>query len=308
MNYTEQTLSFSCAGETLCGVLAEPEELTQTAVIVVVGGPQYRAGSHRQFVLLARHLAAGGYPTLRFDVRGMGDSQGAPRNFEQLNEDIGAAIDAVQQRLPAVSRVVLWGLCDGASAALLYCHETGDARVRGLCLANPWVRSEASLARTQVKHYYADRLRQRAFWVKLLSGKVALGAVSGLLRNVRAARGRAAGPGPEVARTPQTSYQQRMAAAWRDFDGDMLLLLSGRDYTAKEFSETAQTDAAWTGLLRLPHLNSRQLDDADHTFSGDTSRREAEGLTLEWLRAGFESTAGRTHPAAPHPMENGNET
>ena len=39
-------------------------------MVIVVGGPQYRAGSHRQFTLLARHIAAAGYPVLRFDARG----------------------------------------------------------------------------------------------------------------------------------------------------------------------------------------------------------------------------------------------
>jgi len=62
-------------------------------VLIIVGGPQYRVGSHRQFVLLARHLAAQGIPVMRFDVRGMGDSKGKPRNFGQLDDDLRAATD-----------------------------------------------------------------------------------------------------------------------------------------------------------------------------------------------------------------------
>ena len=38
-----------------------------TGVVIVVGGAQYRVGSHRQFVQMARLLAAAGYPVLRFD-------------------------------------------------------------------------------------------------------------------------------------------------------------------------------------------------------------------------------------------------
>jgi alpha/beta superfamily hydrolase len=49
-------------------------------VLVIVGGPQYRAGSHRQFTLLARSLAEQGFAVLRFDYRGMGDSTGAMRD------------------------------------------------------------------------------------------------------------------------------------------------------------------------------------------------------------------------------------
>ena len=51
-------------------------------VVIVVGGAQYRVGSHRQFVGLARHLAAHGHPVLRFDFPGMGDSPGDWVGFE----------------------------------------------------------------------------------------------------------------------------------------------------------------------------------------------------------------------------------
>ncbi len=82
MNYTETALRFTCADEYLFGILACPERPSDTGVVIVVGGPQTRVGSHRQFVLLSRALAAAGYPVLRFDVRGMGDSSGEQRDFE----------------------------------------------------------------------------------------------------------------------------------------------------------------------------------------------------------------------------------
>lgn len=89
-------------------------------VLIIVGGPQYRVGSHRQFVLLSRRLAGEGYPAMRFDYRGMGDAGGAMRSFEDVRADIGAAIEAFQRAVPSLRRIVLWGLCDAASAALLY--------------------------------------------------------------------------------------------------------------------------------------------------------------------------------------------
>lgn len=288
MNYTEETALFACAGDQLLGILARPVTPAETGVIVIVGGPQYRVGSHRQFVLLSRALAAAGYAVLRFDYRGMGDSEGQQRGFETISADIAAAIDMLQKRTPSVKQVALWGLCDGASAALLYCFETHDPRVNGLCLLNPWVRSEASLARTQVKHYYVRRVMQPEFWIKVLRGKVAYKALAGLACNLRvsftgvanAGSGASASDRPAMSERP---FQQRMAVAWDGFAGNILLLLSGEDYTAKEFLEYLSKDAAWKNALKHPHLVRHDLQGLDHTFSSNASRALVTGHTLDWL-------------------------
>ena len=286
MNYQEAATTFSCRGEHVVGIVAFPDTPTLTGVVVIVGGPQYRAGSHRQFVLLSRALAANGFAVLRFDYRGMGDSKGDLRDFEAVGDDIGAAIDALQAAVPEVKQVALWGLCDGASAALLYCHETADQRVSGLCLLNPWVRSAASLARTQVKHYYTQRLLQREFWLKLLRGGVALRALSGLTGNLRLAlTGAKDTTDINLYGGPSAAYQSCMAQAWNTFGGKICLILSGDDYTAKEFLEFSSQDEHWRLAMNHPRLRRLDLQQADHTFSGTADRRQVESLTIEWLRA-----------------------
>jgi exosortase A-associated hydrolase 1 len=275
--YAETVLNFQCKGENLLGIVSAPAAelgVNQTGVIIVVGGPQYRVGSHRQFVLLARALASAGCTSMRFDYRGMGDSSGTAHDFLQITPDIQAAIDALLLERPELKQIVLWGLCDGASAALLYVHARPENKIAGLCLLNPWVRSEASLARTQVKHYYGQRLKQKEFWLKLLSGKVAAGALGGLLRSARAAL---AGAGPLAATsTAAQPYQTRMAQAWLTFKGPILLILSGNDYIAKEFLEYSGADAAWKHMLDKHELIRVSAPDADHTFSN----RSAE-ITLK---------------------------
>jgi exosortase A-associated hydrolase 1 len=278
MPSTEHATQFPCGDDTLVGILALPVAPAPTGVVIIVGGPQYRAGSHRQFVRLARALANTGIAVLRFDYRGMGDSSGAQRNFETIGPDIAAAVNHLQHQVPAVKKVVLWGLCDAAAAALLFCHDSPDPRISGLCLLNPWVRSEASLAKTQVKHYYTQRLRQKDFWIKFLSGKVARSALSGFLQKVRQAK--SAVPTGTAVHQP---FQQRMAAAWHQFPGQILLILSGDDYTAKEFVEYAQGDAAWQGYLRHAGLTRHEVPGVDHTFSSAAARQQAEHLTLQWL-------------------------
>lgn len=158
----EEATVFSCEGRQLLGILHYAESASGVGVLIVTGGPQYRIGSHRQFLLLARAFAAAGVPTFRFDHRGSGDSEGHFLGFERIGADIAAAIAAFLERSPGLERVVLLGLCDAASAILLYAP--GDPRVGGLLLLNPWVRSAESEARALVKHYYGRRLLDRAFW------------------------------------------------------------------------------------------------------------------------------------------------
>lgn len=280
----EDALLFDCEGQALPGILSGPgagQVASGIGVIVVVGGPQYRAGSHRQFVLLARALAARGHHCLRFDYRGMGDGQGPARDFESTREDIGAAIAALRRQVPELRRIVLWGLCDGASASLLHLVQ-GQAAVDGLCLLNPWVRSDDSLAKTQVKHYYAQRLRQKEFWLKLLRGGTGLAALREFLAKLRTAATR-----PAKAVAGPLPYQDRMAAAWRSFPGPVLLLLSGDDLVAKEFQDHVAADPAWVGLLDRPGLTRHDLPGIDHTFSSAAWRAEAETLCLAWLDRAF---------------------
>lgn len=276
----ESVLRIACEGESLVGILAEPdaEPAADVGIVIIVGGPQYRAGSHRQFTLLARHLAGRGFVALRFDYRGMGDSTGPARDFLAVEPDIRAAIDGLLRARPTLQRVVLWGLCDAASAALLYLEATGDTRVAGIALCNPWVRSAQTLAQTHVKHYYWQRLREKSFWLKLLRGGVGLQALRGLGRNVRLAR---SGDSPREAR----SFQDRMAEGLRRFPGPALLVLSGNDYTAHEFGVHVQVAPAWQGLLTVPRVELRALDGADHTFSDPQAAQAVEHATLGWLRS-----------------------
>lgn len=274
----ETAAIFECGGEALVGILTRTAQETDCGVLLLVGGPQYRVGSHRQFVLLARRLAQAGFPVMRFDYRGMGDSAGGARDFAAVGDDVAAAIDCFQRDCPTVRKVVLWGLCDAASAALLYCQARKDARVAGLCLLNPWVRSAESLAKTQVKHYYGRRLMEKAFWLKLITGRLPVrAALAELAGKLLLATRR------QPAAVSNAPYQQRMAQGLREFSGPVLLILSGDDYTAKEFLERARSDPPWRGLLQQPNLQRADIPDADHTFSAARHRGRVEEIVVQWL-------------------------
>lgn len=276
MNAREQPIHIAGDGFHMLGILTLPAPGTpmqRTGVVVVVGGAQYRVGSHRQFVRLARRLAAAGHPVLRFDLPGMGDSPGAPVPFDSTAPHIAAAVAALLHAAP-VQHAVLWGLCDGASASLLYVQATQDARVNGLALLNPWVRSEAGLARARVKHYYRQRLLEPDFWRKLAAGGVGWTALRGMWHNLRAMRQTTA---------QSLTFQELMAHGWQAFEGKILLILSEHDLTAQEFVEYTTTQPAWHHALQRPGVSRQHIAGADHTCSHPASQLQVEDLTLAWL-------------------------
>lgn len=278
----ERGVVFACGDETLLGVVCEPVACGARGVIVVVGGPQYRVGSHRQFVLLARELSGAGVASMRFDYRGMGDSSGELRNFESIGNDIAAAIDRFLAEVPTVKEVVLWGLCDAASASLFYA--SGDPRVKGLVLLNPWVRTDAGEAKAYLRYYYVRRLLQREFWSKAFGGRLRLmDSVRSLMANVR--RATAVDEGRPSDPDPTRPLPERMSRALQRFRGRVLLILSGQDLTAQEFLSTAKQDPLWRSLLDDQRVTRCEMADANHTFSRRTWRDEVARRTLEWLRS-----------------------
>jgi exosortase A-associated hydrolase 1 len=288
--YVERALLIGQAPDALPGILSLPRDGEPVlGCLIIPGGFQYRVGAHRQFVLLARRLAAHGYAALRFDRAGIGDAPGERASFDATAAEIGAAAEALRRNCPRLRGVLLCGLCDGASAALLYWERTRDPGIAGMALLNPWARTEALQARALVRHYYLRRLGQKDFWRKLFSGRLAgLRAARELAGNLSgAARRGADGPGDAGA----THWQGRMARAVREFPGALLLLLSEHDRTAHEFAEWLRGDPALRGAGASARVTRREVAGADHTFSSAALRGAAELAVLEWLR-GLEGPPG----------------
>jgi exosortase A-associated hydrolase 1 len=263
---SERTLSIPCEGTAMFGILHEPDAAMQNlGVVIVVGGPQYRVGSHRQFVLIARALCKAGYSVLRFDFRGMGDSAGDFAGFQGVGADIAAAIDAICMHSPPVQRVVLWGLCDAASACSMFVRK-GHPRVAGLVLVNPEVRTEVAFASTYLRHYYWGRIWQKSFWSKVLKMQFDVrSSARGLLDTISKATRR----GSEVGASSELpdDYVSSMLSGLTDFSGPALVLLSGKDLTARAFEDLLDQNPAWGALMLKRGFALKALPGADHTFS-----------------------------------------
>lgn len=272
-------MTIHCGEQPMLGLLSlpvSPLPSPSIAVVIVNGGAQYRVGAHRLFVRLARSLASQGHAVLRFDLPGQGDSPGTPTGFQDAAAYLGSAIDHLLQGQPDIRQVVLLGLCDGASASLLYLHETADPRINGLVLLNPWVHTEVSSAKTAVRHYYRQRLVMPEFWQKLLAGGVGLKAMRDLVGTMNRTRKRL----PKQ----EGDFQTRMALGWKAYSGPILLLISDKDLTGQEFIQSAIESPAWEGALQHPGLAHYVLQQADHTFSPAAAARDVNALIGLWIQ------------------------
>lgn len=284
-----EAVAFECEGARLIGVLHRPAKPASVGVVVVVGGPQYRIGSHRQFLLLGEALAKADVACLRFDYRGMGDSEGPVQTFENVSSDIRAAVDELMRRVPQVKRVALWGLCDAASAAMFYA--AGDARICGVVLLNPWARTEQGLARSYLKHYYLRRMVDAQAWAALFrerkSPMQVLRSIASTAQSAFGAKKPQEQPNAPVAAAgpaPSADLPDRMARGLQPFRGAVLLILSGDDITAREFVEAASASARWKKILGRESLERHDLEASDHTFSRREWRDMVAGWTLDWVK------------------------
>lgn len=282
----ETPIVFESRGMPLVGMLHHADGSPEYGILVIVaGGPQYRIGGHRQLVLWARNFAGIGFPVLRFDFAGMGDSYGSYTGFEDAEGDLRAAIDRLFAEYPSLKGVILWGECNACSASLFYAHK--DARVTGIVMLNPWVRTEEGQAKAVVRHYYLNRLMQRSFWAKVLGLKFnVFASLRSAVQMFSTAFGNGAAKranNDDVSIADQGALPDRMLYGLSRFNGKVMLIMSGRDMVAKEFDDLIAAMPAWKKCLADRNTVRHDLPYADHTFSTAEWRDQVGQWGVEWL-------------------------
>ena len=135
---------------------------------MVTGGPQTRVGSHRLYVQLARYLADHCMASFRFDYEGTGDAEGAWVGYRHAGPSIKAAIEYIKTSNHEYQNIIIWSLCDGATASILYAAQNPDD-LKAMILCNPYLFNEEGKAKTILKYYYINRLFQKDFWKKVFA-------------------------------------------------------------------------------------------------------------------------------------------
>lgn len=277
----EKAIKFNCQDNELIGIIHHPnsDQNTSIGVLIVVGGPQYRVGSHRQFVLLARDLAKNNIPTMRFDCAGMGDSTGTFSKFTHLNDDIQSAIKVFSTQCPKVKQIILWGLCDAASANMIFVANSNH--VAGLILLNPWVRSNHTYAKATIRDHHLKQLLNPQFWKRLFTLDVNIfHSIQGLAATIKSTFFR-------VREDEEDDFIRTMLIGVRKFSKNMLFILSGNDLTASEFKTLVRTDKEWWQAMDSKNIVTINIKDADHTFSSAEWRTKVSKHTIDWIITNF---------------------
>jgi pimeloyl-ACP methyl ester carboxylesterase len=177
--YAETPVWF--ADHTLFGILCRPQ-VPQSRVIVLIGNSSGDPHCGDTTADLARNLAEGGVASLRFDFRGLGDSDNIDGQCSHIFEvdrtpDYSAAIDFLEQR--GFEQFAVYGLCSGAYHA--YLAAVQEQRLSyGLFVNMPffhWVHGfpvEDLVLDRRKPTYFLDHMRTSAFWAfvayKILRG------------------------------------------------------------------------------------------------------------------------------------------
>lgn len=275
-DYSAAFYSVPCHSETLVGI-HHPVNQPSAIVIVIVGGPQYRVGSHRQFVLLARALQRHNIAVFRPDQAGMGDAPGVFKSFQGLDDELEACINYASQTYPDTP-LFLYGLCDGASAiALMFAKRasqsepTGRASIAGAILVNPWAQIGDGEAEAS-QQYYRMQLLNRSFWQRLLTGKINVWrAAKEFLAKLRS-------PSAPPDST-QRDYREAMRNGIDSFEGALMIVLSDQDVTARTFEER------FAKFLKSPARTTvlRPGKGTDHTFSRRADLDHVNEACAAWI-------------------------
>jgi pimeloyl-ACP methyl ester carboxylesterase len=161
-------------------------------IVMLNAGSTTHAGPGRLYVELARHLAGNGFPCLRIDASGLGDSI-APSFADENNpypstvfRDVAAILNELQLRF-AVSRCVLLGLCSGAYAAFQSAAQLVDSSLVESIIINPltfyWRNGmtvdASTMAQQASDHRCLASIKSRAKLFKFLQGRTEIGFLGG---------------------------------------------------------------------------------------------------------------------------------
>jgi pimeloyl-ACP methyl ester carboxylesterase len=257
----------------LVAIASDPPFASQRpAVLLLNAGVLHRVGPHRLHVHLARRLAAAGFPSVRLDLSGIGDSRpiaGGLAFRASAVADVRTTMDYLAAEGHA-GGFVLFGICSGADNA--QATALADPRVLGVVLVDPAA-------------YTTPRARLRRTWARIRRD----GMFAWLGRMLRGAQRRVARPASE----DNATQGGRQAPPAAQFGAELEQLVARGVRLLNIYSGALGTRYNHAGQLFevFPALRG-QVDvayfpQANHTFTELDAQQRLLACVLEWTTRQF---------------------
>jgi pimeloyl-ACP methyl ester carboxylesterase len=262
---------------------------SDTGVLICTGLGRDASTAHRSFRLLADRLSAEGYPTLRFDYPGTGDSCeiATTDSWTAWQDEVRLAADWLRTNTN-VQRIVLIGLRGGATLATLTAAARDD--VAGLVLLEPVLRGKSYVAQLTVE----ARLRSKGvadtsdsldldglpLTRETLDRMTQVDLRQVTLSSVRAISVFSRAPGALLSTCTEAWQNQGASVACSDFDG-------------------------LEALLRPTHFADEPLADFTQLLSWLTTAVPAQSTTLPFTTKSHEATPLRPVGCVETPLRFG---
>lgn len=248
-----------------------------TVVVILNAGIIHRVGPNRLHVELARAVAASGYPAVRFDLSGIGDSKPRTDTLPPLDAalaDIREAIDSLS-RERGVTRFVLVGLCSGANHSII--SASTDERIAAVGLIDPYI---PRTRRYYFNHYFG-RMGRAQSWRNFFRGEH---PVWHWLKGRLALRRADASESSTASRPSEREVRSFLAGAYGDAAkrGVKIFAAFTADLEAQH-NYREQMVEAFPGIPLAPVLQLHYFTQADHTFSSSRERLVLIDMLVKWL-------------------------
>ena len=285
------------SGQTF-GVLAEPDAPTSSdlCAIFLNAGAVRRIGPNRMWVVASRRWAARGIPSLRLDIEAIGDADGDPTVFADVNAfyragleaQITAAIDLLVER-GIGRRFALVGLCSGAYWAFQVA--VADDRVAAAVLLNPRALVWDPHIFTRLAARDARKVLQRASWGRFLRGQIGPRRIAGVMRTVAVRVGdglrrQVAGRLPNSDRRRAETVEGLLAGL--DRRGTRIVLAFSDEEPLRDHFEDEGLPARFP---RWPNATFVRLPGRDHTVRPIVAQAAVQSLIDEALAGMIEAPA-----------------
>ena len=233
---------------------------------------------------LARALGRRGFPTLRFDLSGVGESETATDqdSYEaRTDREVGEALNVLGARTPA-DRFVLVGLCSGADNALRAALR--DPRVAGAVL----IEGYAFGSQGYLLDYYSRRLIRPETWRRLVHGRISVRDVVAGISGIRRRRPAPAAEPDDAERFFRMPPPDRIVADLRELAsrGTELLFVLSRDSPSEYNFRRIIKPVLQSGALQS-RVEVKTFSDTDHTFSRLGLRAQLVDLVVDWAGRRF---------------------